>query len=199
MSRIERGGGRADGDAPRADSQEFQTALRREQPAGAADRDTGRPSTGAGATRDPIAGIGGKLAELRKAANLTQIVLAQNVGTTQPSLARFEKDASQPNLRTVVRYAGAIGVEGKVTLRPIDGAGAALTSGLEDIVSTLSEQRKQMGLTQDVVAGRMQATQPIVARLERDDASPNLRTVMRYAEAVGYDVSIDFEKPSSRN
>jgi len=45
--------------------------------------------------------------------------------------------------------------------------------------------RSQAGLTQSEVAKRMGTTQSVVARLESGKQAPSLRTVQRYAQAVG--------------
>jgi predicted transcriptional regulator len=45
--------------------------------------------------------------------------------------------------------------------------------------------RAQAGLTQSEVAQRMGTTQSVVARLESGKQAPSLRTVQRYAQAVG--------------
>jgi len=45
--------------------------------------------------------------------------------------------------------------------------------------------RSRAGLTQGDVAQRMGTTQSVIARLEGGGRMPSLRTVQRYAEAVG--------------
>jgi DNA-binding XRE family transcriptional regulator len=45
--------------------------------------------------------------------------------------------------------------------------------------------RSRAGLTQEEVAVRMGTTQSTIARLESGKRSPSLRTVQRYAQAVG--------------
>ena len=45
--------------------------------------------------------------------------------------------------------------------------------------------RTQAGLTQSEVAQRMGTTQSVVARLESGKQAPSLRTVQRYASALG--------------
>jgi DNA-binding XRE family transcriptional regulator len=45
--------------------------------------------------------------------------------------------------------------------------------------------RARAGLTQDEVAARMGAAQSTVARLESGKRPPSLRTLQRYAQAVG--------------
>lgn len=45
--------------------------------------------------------------------------------------------------------------------------------------------RARAGLTQGEVAQRMGTTQSVVARLEGGKATPSLRSVQRYAQAIG--------------
>ena len=45
--------------------------------------------------------------------------------------------------------------------------------------------RARMGLTQADVAQRMGTTQSVIARLEGGKTIPSMRTVQRYAQAVG--------------
>ncbi|WP_027996233.1 helix-turn-helix domain-containing protein [Simplicispira psychrophila] len=49
----------------------------------------------------------------------------------------------------------------------------------------LVSARARAGLTQGEVAQRMGTTQSVVARLEGGKATPSLRSVQRYAQAIG--------------
>lgn len=139
------------------------------------------------------------LGEARRASGVTQIDLANRLGTTQPSLARLEKDTSVPNLKTVSRYAEAIGFSAQAQLVPQAGSSGSAKVGargcqLEGLPDELASLRKSCGVTQSQVAERMGATQPIVARLERGDAQPNLKTLEKFASAVGFDLGIHLVK-----
>lgn len=54
--------------------------------------------------------------------------------------------------------------------------------------------RAKAGLTQGEVAERMGTTQSVIARLESGQRSPSLRTVQRYAEAVGARAVVRLER-----
>ena len=54
-----------------------------------------------------------------------------------------------------------------------------------DLARELIAARSRAGLTQTDVAERMGTTQSVIARLEGGTRIPSLRTVQRYAEAVG--------------
>ena len=58
------------------------------------------------------------------------------------------------------------------------------------IAAQLIEARTKANLTQEQVARRMGTTQSVVARLESGHPLPSLRTLRRYASAVGSRVEI---------
>ena len=58
------------------------------------------------------------------------------------------------------------------------------------IAGQLIEARSKANLTQEQVARRMGTTQSVVARLESGHPLPSLRTLRRYASAVGSKVEI---------
>ncbi len=53
--------------------------------------------------------------------------------------------------------------------------------------------RSRAGLTQDEVAQRMGTTQSVIARLESGKRMPSIRTVQRYAQAVGAHAVVHLE------
>jgi len=61
----------------------------------------------------------------------------------------------------------------------------ALRVGIE-----LSNQRKRIGLTQAQVAERIGTSAPQLSRTERRPENANMRTLMRYADAVGMELDI---------
>lgn len=54
-----------------------------------------------------------------------------------------------------------------------------------DMAHELIAARARAGLTQSDVAALMGTTQSVIARLEAGKRAPSLRTVQRYAKAVG--------------
>ncbi len=58
------------------------------------------------------------------------------------------------------------------------------------IATRLIKARSQANLTQSQVAQRMGTTQSVVARLESGNPMPSLRSLTRYAEAVGKKIEI---------
>lgn len=65
------------------------------------------------------------------------------------------------------------------------------------IARVLIEARARAGLSQAEVAERMDTTQSVIARLESGRAAPNIRTVERYARAVGGSLSLRIEPRAS--
>ena len=70
-------------------------------------------------------------------------------------------------------------------------------------LAALLEARTQAGLTQAEVARRMGVSQPVLARIEsslgKQDHSPSLHTLRRYAKACGMELQIRMIKKESRN
>ncbi|MFO1252269.1 MAG: helix-turn-helix transcriptional regulator [Inhella sp.] len=54
-----------------------------------------------------------------------------------------------------------------------------------NVARELIAARARAGMTQSDVAERMGTTQSVIARLEAGRSAPSLRSVQRYAEAVG--------------
>lgn len=68
------------------------------------------------------------------------------------------------------------------------------------LVEEMIAARGRAGLTQADVAARMGTTQSVVARIESGRNSPNLKTLEKYARAVGMRVSVRLlpgERPTS--
>jgi transcriptional regulator with XRE-family HTH domain len=167
--------------------------------------------------------IGPRLGEMRRSLGMTQLDVAFRMGTTQPALARLEKGEAKANLRTLSRYAEALGRRAVVQLTPSTDAvprrlGESRLSGrgpsgngtaqaaapppgptrmvdLEALPAALASMRKERGVTQSEVASRMATTQPVIARLESGDGVPNLTTLERFSQAIGASLGVSFEKP----
>jgi DNA-binding XRE family transcriptional regulator len=57
-----------------------------------------------------VLSIGLELAKLRKQRGLTQAELAEKIGTSTPQLSRTERRPENVNMRTLIRYAEAVGM-----------------------------------------------------------------------------------------
>ena len=65
-----------------------------------------------------ILDLGIALAKSRASQGLTQEAVAKRIGTSAPQISRTEKAPENANVKTLMRYAEAIGMELKVTLVP---------------------------------------------------------------------------------
>ena len=63
-----------------------------------------------------VLGIGLQLANQRKRKGLTQAELARKIGTSTPQLSRTERRPENVNMRTLIRYAKAVGMHLDVRL-----------------------------------------------------------------------------------
>jgi ribosome-binding protein aMBF1 (putative translation factor) len=61
------------------------------------------------------------------------------------------------------------------------------------LAETFIRARANAGLTQEQVAARMGTTQSVVARLESGRSKPSMRTLERFADAVGAKVRLVLE------
>ncbi len=185
----------------RPGSQNFKSALDSSAREGGYDHDEEAPvKVGQTLPMEAVTSVGAKLGELRRQAGYTQIEIAVRMKTTQPTLARLEKGDGTPNLTTIERYAAALGRKVRVRLH---GPGGCKNRGLDEnsvqtldlghLIEELVLRRKAQGFTQSRVATDMLTTQPMVARLERGDASPNLRTLERYASALKLQLELNFD------
>jgi DNA-binding XRE family transcriptional regulator len=55
--------------------------------------------------------IGLELANQRRRKGLTQAEVAQRIGTSAPQLSRTERRPENANMRTLIRYAAAVGMD----------------------------------------------------------------------------------------
>ena len=61
------------------------------------------------------------------------------------------------------------------------------------IASELIRARIKSNLTQKEVAEKMGTTQSVIARLESGNNLPSLKTILKYGEAIGRKVHIEFQ------
>ena len=62
------------------------------------------------------------------------------------------------------------------------------------LAQTLVKARARAGISQAELAQRMQTRQSVVARLEASGSSPNIKTLQRYAAAVGCRLDIGLRR-----
>ncbi|EXJ12421.1 helix-turn-helix domain-containing protein [Nitrincola nitratireducens] len=62
------------------------------------------------------------------------------------------------------------------------------------LIDQLLSMRTTAGLTQEQVAERMQTQKSNVSRLERGNSNPSWSTLLKYAHACGYELTIKSQK-----
>lgn len=62
------------------------------------------------------------------------------------------------------------------------------------LADQLLSMRTQAGLTQEEVAQRMQTQKSNISRLERGTSNPSWKTLLKYAEACGFALSLQARK-----
>jgi transcriptional regulator with XRE-family HTH domain len=77
-------------------------------------------------------GFGRRLAELRKARGITQVQLAQTLGTTQRAITYYENEADYPPVDAIIRLADALGVSADELLGMNNGKAAKGRSEQDD-------------------------------------------------------------------
>lgn len=61
-----------------------------------------------------------------------------------------------------------------------------------DLAERVRNAREKLGVTQAELAARIGSTQPAVARLEAGGVNPSLDTLSRIADALGFELVVDF-------
>lgn len=66
------------------------------------------------------------------------------------------------------------------------------------VVTSLVKARLEAGLSQGELAERMGVSRPVIVRLEGGDHAPRVDTLHRAAEAMGYELAVEFRKPKKK-
>ncbi|MGD9568763.1 MAG: helix-turn-helix domain-containing protein [Sedimentibacter sp.] len=66
-----------------------------------------------------------------------------------------------------------------------------------ELIKEIVSKRKELGISQDIVAKRSGLKQQVVSRIETEGNSPTLKNLLRYLDAM--DLTIKIEKKSSDN
>jgi len=67
---------------------------------------------------------------------------------------------------------------------------------MSSAAALIRESRRASGLTQAQLASRIDATQPVIARLEREGANPRLDTLNKVVAATGHSLELRLGPPS---
>lgn len=66
-----------------------------------------------------------------------------------------------------------------------------------EIIKEVVNKRKELGISQDIIAKRSGLKQQVVSRIETEGNSPTLKNLLRYLDAM--DLTIKIEKKNSEN
>lgn len=61
------------------------------------------------------------------------------------------------------------------------------------LANTLISMRQKAGLTQDKIAKRMGTQKSNISRLERSSSNPSWKTLLYYAHACGFELSVNVQ------
>ncbi|WP_245846672.1 helix-turn-helix domain-containing protein [Vreelandella alkaliphila] len=63
-----------------------------------------------------------------------------------------------------------------------------------ELATTLISMRQRAGLTQEELAKRLHTQKSNISRLERGDSNPGWKTLQRYADACGFELSVQAQR-----
>lgn len=66
-------------------------------------------------------------------------------------------------------------------------------NALEDFIQSAKTLRQTQGITQQDMADRLDTKQPCISDFERLGGDPRIRTIQRYARALGYKLTLSLE------
>ncbi|WP_438455909.1 helix-turn-helix domain-containing protein [Vreelandella venusta] len=63
-----------------------------------------------------------------------------------------------------------------------------------ELAAMLISMRQRAGLTQEELAKRLHTQKSNISRLERGDSNPGWKTLQRYADACGFELSVQAQR-----
>ncbi len=150
-------------------------------------------------TKDPeidkqVAGFGENMRAARLHAGLSQVALSEATGLDRAAISFLERAERSPDLSTLVRVAGALGVTPAALL---DGLGSASARASGPSVeprahpgpalrlgANLRAARKHAGMSQEALAYEAEVDRAAISVYERGGRGPNLRTVLKLSRAL---------------
>jgi transcriptional regulator with XRE-family HTH domain len=133
-----------------------------------------------------------RVARLR--AGLSQVGLAQASRLDRAAVSFLERAQRSPDLRTLVRVAGAVGLAPAELLAGIGASrtrrpereptGSSRAEGEGQFGENLRSARRQAGLSQEALAYEARVDRAAISVFERGHREPNLRTVLKLARAL---------------
>jgi transcriptional regulator with XRE-family HTH domain len=136
--------------------------------------------------------FGQNMRAARKQAGLSQIDLSIRSKLDRAAVSFLERAERAPDLSTIVRVAGAVGIKPAALLH---GLGSASTvrgprCGEEELTPAarfgvnLRWARERAGISQEALANDAHVDRAAISVFERGRRNPNLRTLLRLARAL---------------
>jgi transcriptional regulator with XRE-family HTH domain len=149
-------------------------------------------STGDRDLDEQLERFGQNMREARKRAGLSQIDLSLRANLDRAAVSFLERAERAPDLSTIVRVAGAVGVKPAALLQGIgpDSAVRGPRCGDEELTPAarfgvnLRWARERVGISQEALANNAHVDRAAISVFERGKRNPNLRTLLRLARAL---------------
>jgi transcriptional regulator with XRE-family HTH domain len=150
-------------------------------------------STGDPDLDEQLVRFGENMRHARREAKLSQIDLSHRASLDRAAVSFLERAERAPDLSTIVRIAGAVGVKPAALLRGIGpddcpargprGAGEEFSPAARFGVN-LRWARVRAGVSQEALANDARVDRAAISVFERGKRNPNLRTLLRLARAL---------------
>lgn len=150
-------------------------------------------STGDGELDRQLVRFGENMREARKRAGLSQIDLSLRANLDRAAVSFLERAERAPDLSTLVRVAGAVGVKPAALLGGIGPAGSTArgprgsgkhATPAARFGANLRWARERVGISQEALANEARVDRAAISVFERGKRNPNLRTLLRLARAL---------------
>jgi transcriptional regulator with XRE-family HTH domain len=150
-------------------------------------------STGDHELDEQLARFGENMREARKRAGFSQIDLSLRAKLDRAAVSFLERAERAPDLSTIVRVAGAVGVKPAALLRgigPVASTARGPRSSAKELVPAarfgvnLRWARERAGISQEALAIDARVDRAAISVFERGKRNPNLRTLLRLARAL---------------
>jgi transcriptional regulator with XRE-family HTH domain len=152
-------------------------------------------STGDPDLDEQLVRFGENMRHARRRAGLSQIDLSVRASLDRAAVSFLERAERAPDLSTIVRIAGAVGVKPAGLLKEIGPDGSAVRgqrsadSGEDPTPAVrfganLRWARERAGISQEALANEACVDRAAISVFERGKRNPNLRTLLRLARAL---------------
>lgn len=122
--------------------------------------------------------IGGKIAELRKACDMSQKELANKLSISPSTVGMYEQGRREPDLETVKKIASLFGVTTDYLLGLAKGGNTMLGK-------RINELRRASGMTQEELGKKLGVIKQTVSSWENDSSEPNHAATIALAKLFG--------------